>query len=580
MGDIFRMKRGDAANRPDLLTGEMSLDLDTLDMWIGTLEGDKVFGRPLEYSNVMSYGAKGDGVKDDTQAFIDALSDSDVVFVPKEKTFLIGDVDVVGKIVTGYGTIKKKAASESALHIKGDNSKVIGLIFAAETTTGQPSTDIKLGEAAKNCVIKDCTFMSPIYSAISGAVDTLQGGTPYLVDVNGVQILDNVFKSGAGKYARPIYLHSVGNIVIANNNIKDCNFDAIRLRENDGHCIINSNLFENIGDSTWPDIQTRDAIDVFWSGTVMTISNNIVNTTAFAGFDVKGVQPTDGTKKMRRVIITGNHIEKTRYNGIYIRGGDNFDGTGTDAYIDSLIISDNTLESCCQQAESGHGIRVEGMTKFLNIHDNIILKTLGRAIFINNPDQTAQIMKNVKVSGNMCINNGLSTDQASDEGAINIQAVESCIIVDNICENDTDMDNAYQACGIFLNSVTGVFTPLKSVIIQGNICRNNTVAQIKIEANTNRNNSIAVFRDNIQEGVGAVDRPTWQNQRNEYWGVSIPSSGDGIFRQGDIIRNVAPTEQGVTPDKYIVTGWQRISADGSTHVLNTDWVELRTPTGN
>lgn len=60
-------------------------------------------------------------------------------------------------------------------------------------------------------------------------------------------------------------------------------------------------------------------------------------------------------------------------------------------------------------------------------------------------------------------------------------------------------------------------------------------------------------------------------------GTSAPASG--TWAKGDFIRNSNPTEAGSTPDKYIIWGWVRLT-DGSGNVLNTDWFEVRTFTGN
>jgi parallel beta-helix repeat protein len=478
---------------------------------------------------------KGDGVTDDTQSFIDALAVSDVIFVPRGKTYLIGDVDVIGKTIIGHGTIKKKATSESAFHIKGNGTVISGIIFNGQMTTVQPSTDIKLGDGASNIRIMNNTFNSPIYSGIAGAVDTLQGGTPYTTRVSGLIISNNVFKSG---YARPIYLHSVDNITIESNIIRDCNYDAIRLRENDGYCVINANQFINIGSPSWLDDQTRDAVDTYWSGETLTITNNIIRKTAFAGFDIKGVV---GTNKSRKIVISNNQIEDTRYNGIHIYG----DVDNHLLYIDSVIISDNIITGCNQnKAPNGsHGIHMKGCAKYVNIHDNIVSSCFGRGIFINN-DYGGSIHKSFKVTGNICVNNGQQGVVGDPDAGISITGVDGVIIADNICENDTELPNPYQNIGIYFRTTDVTASPVKTGIIRGNICRNNISKQIYTDLSGNRANNIAVFSDNIQVGTGAINRATWQDQRSIFFGVDAPTAGDGTFRKGDIIFNVGASASG------------------------------------
>lgn len=479
--------------------------------------------------------------EDATLAFTSALSEKEEVFAKSGEVYLVGDVSVTGKKVTGGATIKKVASAESAFHLLGEGSQISGMVFDAESVSGQPKTDIKLGDGAKNCQISGNTFKSPIYSAISGAVDSLQGGVPYLDMVSGVTITDNVFRSGEGKYARPVYLHSVENITIYGNIFRDCNFDAIRLRENDGYCIIDTNQFIDIGDPSWIDNQTRDAVDVYWGGAALTISNNIVRNTAFAAFDIKGISDA-AINKTRRVIITGNQIEKTRFNAIYI-AGDLAHTTGDNVYIDSINISNNIIEAAGQDPSGAHGIYLENMAKYVTISENMVLSCFGRGIYAHNSDQSKDIVKSLSVCDNICVNNGLQSNQVQTEAGINLQAIDGLLVRGNICENDTEMDNPYQASGIFLQSVAGVFAPEKTALITGNICRNNTVSQISTESNGSRANNIAAFRDNLQVGTGALQRQ-WHDQRTVMHGSSAPSAGDGEFRKGDVIWNVSPVAGG------------------------------------
>jgi parallel beta-helix repeat protein len=477
----------------------------------------------------------GDGITDDSQAFIDALSASDIVFVPRGKTYLIGNVVVSGKTIIGHGTIKKKSTSESAFHIQGNGTSISGLTFASQASSGQPNTDIKLGEGASNVRILNNTFNSPTYAGIAGSVDSLNGGTPYTTRVSGVIIANNVFKGG---YARPIYLHSVDNITIDGNIIRDCNFDAIRLRENDGYCIINANQFINIGDPSWPDDQTRDAVDTYWAGDTLTITNNIVRKTAYAGFDIKGVV---GSSQSRKVIVSGNQIQDTRYNGIHIYG----DVDNNLLYIDSVIVSDNIISGCNQNktANSAHGIAFKGCAKYVNVHDNIITSCFGRGIYVYNA-YTGSIQKSFKITGNLCVNNGLQGTATDPDAGINVTGVDGVIISDNICENDTSLPNPYQNVGIYFRTSDESTLPSKSAIISGNICRNNLNKQLYTDLNGNRADNVAVFTNNIQVGTGAINRATWQDQRSMFFGSGVPVVGDGTFRQGDIIFNVGAAASG------------------------------------
>lgn len=57
---------------------------------------------------------------------------------------------------------------------------------------------------------------------------------------------------------------------------------------------------------------------------------------------------------------------------------------------------------------------------------------------------------------------------------------------------------------------------------------------------------------------------------------SVPSIG--TYRAGDVVLNSNPVVAGAGGSQYIVAGWKRLTT-GAAHVLNTDWVSMRTLTG-
>jgi len=48
---------------------------------------------------------------------------------------------------------------------------------------------------------------------------------------------------------------------------------------------------------------------------------------------------------------------------------------------------------------------------------------------------------------------------------------------------------------------------------------------------------------------------------------------------GQFVFNSAMTESGAASSKYTILGWKRLTT-GNAHVLNTDWREMRSLTGN
>lgn len=79
-----------------------------------------------------------------------------------------------------------------------------------------------------------------------------------------------------------------------------------------------------------------------------------------------------------------------------------------------------------------------------------------------------------------------------------------------------------------------------------------------------------LFR-NIAQKVNSIADGDIAAFDNAY--TAAPTSG--TWRQGDSIRNSAPSELGSVGSKYVITGWQCV-ASGTPGT----WVQLRSLTGN
>lgn len=545
------------------LNGGIRAALSAIFAGAGTVQGF----RRAEAAYPQWWGAAGDGITDDTSAFRLALSAVNHLTVPEGGSFSIGNVDLVGKRVSGSGTIVKLSTAECAFHAKGDGTVVDGLRFQGMPTSGQPHVDIKLGDGARNIRIVGCTFRSPIYSAVAGAIESsLPGGGDYARQTEGVVLSGNVFQG----YARPLYLYSVSNITITGNLIRDSLYDAIRLRENDGFCLIDGNQFINIGDPNWPDNQTRDAIDTYWSGKDLTITNNIVDRTACIGFDLKGVAP-DGSYNSSRVIVANNQICRTRYEGIKISFGSEEALAPHAAFYN---VSGNIVHECNQNNREGAGgVGNAGIlllkVKHANVVDNFVFSNYGRGIFVNNPKSRdasggdeEHKTKFIRISGNMCLNNGQASSVSNSSGIISL-GTGYLIVSENICENDPGYPNYnMQGVGINISSAGTGFTNYKNAIVRDNICRNNVHYQMILTGA----DGLTVFEGNVQEGMNAAYR-VWHHQRTRYSGSGIPIASDGAFRSGDQIFNIAPTRT------RNISHWQCVGdgAPGTWRAFGCGW---------
>lgn len=146
MSDLIRVKRGLKANLPELMQGEFGYCTDTQELFIGGLDGNVEVGR-TDYVSVKKYGAKGDGVADDTlaiQAAIDATPIDGMVLFP------YGDYRTTGKLsinknmkVLGFGRIVADFSTA--------NTDIIEIGPSGETRVGVEIKGLRLAFKNANC---------------------------------------------------------------------------------------------------------------------------------------------------------------------------------------------------------------------------------------------------------------------------------------------------------------------------------------------------------------------------------------------------------------------------------------------
>jgi len=247
--------------------------------------------------------------------------------------------------------------------------------------------------------------------------------------------------------------------------------DAIRLRENDGYAIINSNQFINIGEN-FSINETQDAIDTAWSGSKLVISDNVVRNTKMIGLDIKMVS-MDGTKGSRSVIIANNHISDVWGTGIVLHG----DIEGTQGYASnySLLVEGNIIERCAQignMMESA--IWVKGSAKYITIADNQALFNRGRGIKVQSRSGIADgTAVGATITGNTVVNNGVNHPSVNSFGIL-VQGVDSLILTGNLAADDTTLENAgEQDVGIYVSGA-------QNAIISNNLARCHQGGQILV----------------------------------------------------------------------------------------------------
>ena len=299
---------------------------------------------------------------DETANFVRAFASASALFLP-EGNYIVGDLVLNGKNLFGQGTLIKEANAQDTLIVQGDGTKIKGIYFRS-TSTGVRRSEIKLDDGCKNVTISDCDFEGSIYGCITADTNGVNDKALTFVNrASNIQIANNIFKG----YVRPLYLHSVEDVLINANSFRDTLRDAIRIRQDSGFLSITNNMFKDIGEfspsiverpanwistggvyevgdqvsvppfgiyecntahtsttllnpatggsSLWDPVsiayfETMDAIDTFWSGKEMIIANNMIDTTASVGIDIKGSEPS-GDYSTTSVIVANNEIKNT-----------------------------------------------------------------------------------------------------------------------------------------------------------------------------------------------------------------------------------------------------------------------------
>jgi hypothetical protein len=252
-----------------------------------------------------------------------------------------------------------------------------------------------------------------------------------------------------------------------------------------------------------------------------------------------------------------------------------------------------------------HGIIVTSPINGLNITNNIIQGTNFSGILLANSKNTNILdFTNCIISGNTIIDvKGIGlyiAGSGSGFGASQISIINNTFDIDPYFRNaDHNANNTWatttSAYGITASGLSGLF-------VSGNVFKNCATTGLEgptviypagrnfiyadfaaggvNDAGINKGvRNIPAFKNNIVVPINGD--PTSANYGQTLNTIvttsfSIPSSG--YYIRGAFVDNANPEVLGITGDQYTISGWWRRTT-GNTHVLNTDWLEVRTTTG-
>ena len=132
---VIRVKRGNKINLPTLWPGEPGMCLDTGELYVGANHGNQRIGGP--WITPEAYGAKGDGVTDDTvaiQAAVDGLPSTGGTVMFSAKLYAIGTtvhIDKVNVSLVGQAVGSRiSGGGTRILWIGADGGATDGMIYA------------------------------------------------------------------------------------------------------------------------------------------------------------------------------------------------------------------------------------------------------------------------------------------------------------------------------------------------------------------------------------------------------------------------------------------------------------------
>ena len=417
--------------------------------------------------NVKWFGAKGDGVTDDTSTIQSSLNFGGEIYFP-EGTYLIDGLAVsdeysaildITKQVKLFSdskngaTIKQKTADNGTPMFIGqdvDGVEISNISLDGSLTAGTYAVAYNYGIKLYGC--KYVSIDNCFFSRMSAGVRTGGSSTNFSEKVN---ITNNIFYDMGTPY---ISKPGGGNRIIVSENI----IDKISV----------SGIV--IDDETWIGTDLGYAEEVI-------ISNNIVNdidsgrasTNAATGISVQ-----EGYKK---AIVIGNVISKIKDTftgvsgtGILITTSPNQE----DKIIENIIVSNNIVDDF-----QVRGLLIQsGISRcdYISVNNNIVCNSATALVGIDLFGSVTANIKNVSVNSNIIY--GLTNSSTKCEGISN----EIDEVVENIVINANVVDDV---------SGVGIYSKSTKAVVSNNL----------VSATTNGSDGIVIKGDRCTVSSNTID---------------------------------------------------------------------------
>jgi len=477
-------------------------EIKLLREWLADTERKMSWVNPTDYR----YGAKGDGITDDTiaiQLAIDSLKNTGGKVILPNGTYIISaplkvpsNVELCGQNRWTCIVKLKDTAPNLGMLVKNSNATVgsnTNITICNLTFDGNKSNNKSHPQFNSNFAILDFYNVKGLNIKDCSIKNSISLGIAYH-DCTTVSIIGNeiygTFRDGITGFG------GLKNVIIANNQVHNTGDDCIAINAKDGkpqpeNVTITGNSLKDI--DQW---QAGRCIKI-GGARYFTVTGNTIDSAYFSGIIInKGdsIAPTKGVIQGNTIFNTGKYAQSAKdftqeVGGVWvenasfvtIQANEIHDTWGNGIMFfnssDCKAIG-NTVKSTTKT--NSRGIEVAAISKRIIINNNHVSLTNIEGIYIGTNNSY------IACSGNTVINSGQGE---SNKPAISMGTVTAITLVGNICYDDQTTKT--QNYGIYLGEASG------GLVVTNNNCLGNIAAGIN-QASSSANNRV------VANNIGTV----------------------------------------------------------------------------